>query len=1342
MLGSSAKAAREIIEDISSDRKKQWDSAPNIRNVLPAIIGMRSQDQEVFMELLQNADDASATKIEFVLRGTKLYVIHNGTPFDRDDVDSICSLGNSTKKSGRHIGFMGIGFKAIFNIAKQPIIYSRSNRLAFSFSFDDETCIIPKWVEETPKIALKWLRRKKTVFEFELSAKASAERVGKTLTSRIDPYCLLLLNHTESIKVDVEGAVRRIKLNRPDDDDSLLEITERINEKTTKMTLLIKKIKRRIPRRDWESKRAEIIRRSNIKCTEIAFAFPIDRRNWTFLDSEKFNLYAFFPLVATPKIPFIIHADFETTTQRTSPHWDLEWNRWIFGEIVNALRSLILSFLIDDRFRTSTFATLPAQPVEDRLEELLFQPLFEAMKSGRTVPTSSGSLVHPTRSIIAPEWFISLFGAQAFRTKLKAILGREQAIHYVDPNSKNIAVVHERLSVENLCEGNPHDLLNITLNLTNAMPTTVGNMPPEWFELLYTSIVRLYRAHIGSLSFGTTKAEKKFRESVSESVFFLAGDNSLVNGGSIFLPSTKNRKWFENTSLPGLKLAHPETLARRSRRALREMGITEINPQKAINALLTSCRNDQWEHWTTTEMHQVLRFVLNYLHSGRDSRLRRDILEGVHPGVPVPVRVASKRNTWILSSGVYVDNVALRRIVSEVPVLDKTRLKHIGISSRTVANLLGILGVPRIRRVKLEPPLKYTRTGYSTLDWTYPKNFDSKKLNAYYKVLQKYGEIGSPHEDPTQWVLKEIHILEGFDEFVQRARKSELNHLFDMIKDNWNRYYSTFSKEQTRWKHYNWRSDTVTPYFVHQLRSRKWIPVGKNLFCPSNLIAPFPENKLVIGNTHSFFSRKVSRTDSFAIALGIHMKPTEEQLLNVLSILSDMGKVDDWNHLSRLLEVLSRTVSRTSWDYHAFPTTTGVFRNSEDLFWIDNPDYEGKLDSTGRIAWVPRLARPQKAKLFQFFRMKPITKAVTTKSSVILPNAPTRPDKKCTNRLRKIAPHVYSVLVHEHIDESKSLAIAEFFGNVTVERVDGWLEKEIEIEDETLRLQWDLDVDLEKNRILLSEDVKFLDSVATAVVDTLVVSDPMRDNLLGRIERIMTAGDEQAQMWMKRHGVDLVSLPSEQVQISEPPDVILQSAPPEGVTDASDVDAGSHELGVRVPRENEISHPPKFDSTIAVSTGESSRPSPLTPPSSSITRQGLRRGLTREYHGGAGPGRSPNAYEMGVAAEERVMAWETEQCGDGALQDFRNKKDKGYDFLSEREEGTRHIEVKGYYGATPALTAQEYCIALKLGDDYYLYIATEDGVYIIRNLVKQFDLERITIPDRWWERARLFPWNE
>ena len=76
-------------------------------------------------ELLQNAQDAGATRIVFDLQPDRLEVRHDGRPFTEADVRGICAIKRSTKPDVdvEQIGRFGIGFKSVYAYTGSPAIH-------------------------------------------------------------------------------------------------------------------------------------------------------------------------------------------------------------------------------------------------------------------------------------------------------------------------------------------------------------------------------------------------------------------------------------------------------------------------------------------------------------------------------------------------------------------------------------------------------------------------------------------------------------------------------------------------------------------------------------------------------------------------------------------------------------------------------------------------------------------------------------------------------------------------------------------------------------------------------------------------------------------------------------------------------------------------------------------------------------------------------------------------------------------------------------------------------------------------------------------------------------------
>ena len=177
-----------------------------------------SYNSRSFIELLQNADDAKATKFYVKRFGDYLFVANNGRPFNIKDLESLCRSASSNKVRGTTIGYRGIGFKSVVSFAKEIHLISGNFEITFSKELSKQ--IVPQ-ANKVPLIRIpheldKSIRKElvgeikeiqdegfNTVFIF---SGVLANQIDEEYTS-FASTTLLFLHNIQVIKIDLSKKV-------------------------------------------------------------------------------------------------------------------------------------------------------------------------------------------------------------------------------------------------------------------------------------------------------------------------------------------------------------------------------------------------------------------------------------------------------------------------------------------------------------------------------------------------------------------------------------------------------------------------------------------------------------------------------------------------------------------------------------------------------------------------------------------------------------------------------------------------------------------------------------------------------------------------------------------------------------------------------------------------------------------------------------------------------------------------------------------------------------------------------------------------------------------------------
>lgn len=356
--------------------------------------GLYSKDNHFVMELIQNADDNDylegiIPELNFFVDNSKIHIVNNEKGFFEENVKSICSVGESTKKNRKvegYIGEKGIGFKSVFIISDEPHIFSNGYQFKFRQKNSNEKLgfIVPYWVDEK----FDFIEESKTNIILPIRTTMRSE-VNKF--NDFDHSLLLFMKKLK--KIEINNISKKICVDRKDRGNNI-ELS--INGKNEIWKLVKQQIE--IPKTLVEDKREKI------NSTELVLAFPLDESLNAKTDN-KYNIFAFLP-VRNYGFRFIIQADFLLTSNREDIYKDREWNKNIRDNISKAFFSAIESFKIDENLKYSYYSYLPEEnEISDSFFEIVTEGIYDVVKSNNSIFTEANSWKLPKDTVFVDELF-------------------------------------------------------------------------------------------------------------------------------------------------------------------------------------------------------------------------------------------------------------------------------------------------------------------------------------------------------------------------------------------------------------------------------------------------------------------------------------------------------------------------------------------------------------------------------------------------------------------------------------------------------------------------------------------------------------------------------------------------------------------------------------------------------------------------------------------------------------------------------------------------------------------------------------------------------------------------
>ena len=361
--------AQDHIEDIKNrylNSDKEF-VLPSLNRSIDRIEKAFPRYGSLLMEFIQNADDVGSSSLLIEIEDKLINILNDGRVFSKDDVNSICRVGMSSKTPKDYIGYLGVGFKSVFLISDSPEIYSGEYRFKFDKNYwltqgfkaeEVPWQVIPLWIEKPVPLPYPY----KTLFRIPVTDESIIQRLRQEITpEHISNRMLLFLRNLKSIEIkdNINKIIRSIKkfLYKQTDDYEIYLIQEYINRdlKSQEYWLVFRSICEVPPQVkgdkttiDWE--------RDQVDKREVVVAFRLDEKENLIIEEKgtaHIGVFSFLPLKEVPSgLNFLIQADFLTTPGRSELARECLWNEWLAKEICKlVIEKCIPVFIKNEKWR-------------------------------------------------------------------------------------------------------------------------------------------------------------------------------------------------------------------------------------------------------------------------------------------------------------------------------------------------------------------------------------------------------------------------------------------------------------------------------------------------------------------------------------------------------------------------------------------------------------------------------------------------------------------------------------------------------------------------------------------------------------------------------------------------------------------------------------------------------------------------------------------------------------------------------------------------------------------------------------------------------------------------------
>lgn len=397
----------EIGQEITFKRNVEQ----KLTSALELLIKGFKEKSHFFYELLQNAEDAKATKIRFQMFDDALAVFHDGTPFTMDNLERLCDIGYSDKsEDGQTIGKFGLGFKSVFGICTTVALHSAPPR---------PSALYPRLDIEIRGFTHAYHVHSRKVPAGYTTLFILPFAVGERFSSfnSLDELCRVLKEKLRGLKMESLLFMRHLKeISYQFGDATPAGFSiQRAKDKKTGATRVTLHALDEADRQDFLC--------FSCPCDEapgrtLDLAFPLDAQGRVAKPKKTPPVFVYFPTGEDSHLNFIVQGPFRTTSDREKIRTDDTLNATLAERLSMLFYDSILALKTGDLLTVDLLASLPLRP-DTALESDIYQALHQA-----TCLLFAGA----EDDSLPPQPLIPAADGNAFLSANQALLVRGQAL--------------------------------------------------------------------------------------------------------------------------------------------------------------------------------------------------------------------------------------------------------------------------------------------------------------------------------------------------------------------------------------------------------------------------------------------------------------------------------------------------------------------------------------------------------------------------------------------------------------------------------------------------------------------------------------------------------------------------------------------------------------------------------------------------------------------------------------------------------------------------------------------------------------------------------------------------